>query len=164
MVGVSTQMILVRPGSHRGSDGCDVGEVRGGPLQTPRRGDLGDQAVGAAVRVVGDHHMITGSADRTQQRVLGGHAGGERQPTRAALEGGQALLQRRPGRVGRAAVLVAAAQPAHAVLAERRRRVDRRHDGARRGVGVLPGMDRQRLEPGRVARRIDVGLPEVFHP
>ena len=65
---------------------------------------------GAAVRVVRQHEVTARLGDRPQQGVLGGQAAGEGEPAAAALQRGQALLQRGPGRVGRAGVLVAAAR------------------------------------------------------
>ena len=72
-------------------------------VQTPALGDLGEETEGAAVRVVRDHDMIAGLADRTQQGVLGGEPAGEGEPAPAALQRGEALLQRVAGRVGGAA-------------------------------------------------------------
>lgn len=64
----------------------------------------------------------------------------------AALDGRELLLEGGAGRVRAAAVLVAAAQPAEAVLHEGRGEVQRRHDGARDGVEVLSGVDHQAVE------------------
>ena len=84
--------------------------------------------------------------------------GGERQAARAALQRGQALLERAPGRVVGARVLVAldparrvaeflAAQPADAVLLVGRDLVDRRHHRAGYRVRLLASVDRECLEP-----------------
>ena len=81
----------------------------GGPVQAPALGDPGEEPVGAAVRVVRDHHVVAGLADRPQQGVLGRQAAGEGQPAPAALQRRQALLERVAGRVAGAAVLVARA-------------------------------------------------------
>ena len=59
---------------------------------------------------------------------------------------GHGLFQRGPGRVGRPAVLISGAQPAHAVLLVGGHRVDRRHDGPGVGVGFLTCVNGQRLE------------------
>jgi hypothetical protein len=40
--------------------------------------------------------VVARPADRAQERVLGGEAAGEREPAPAALERGEALLQRVP--------------------------------------------------------------------
>ena len=98
LVGVSTQIILVcGVTAARTASTSETSAAR--PGQAPPLGDLGEQPVGAAVGVVRDHHVVTGPADRPQQGVLGGQAAGEGQPVRAALERGQALLQRVAGRV-----------------------------------------------------------------
>ena len=75
-------------------------------------------------------------------------AGVGRRPSRrrtrsrtAALEGGQRVLQRGPGRVAGAGVLVAGAGLADPVLGERRRLVDRHDHRAGRRIRVLAGVD-----------------------
>ena len=82
-------------------------------------------------------------------------------PRRAALERGQALLQRGPGRVGAAAVLVAAAQPADAVLLVGRGLVDRRRR-PRRSAGRAParrGWRASRSRSSVVLPAMDETLP-----
>jgi hypothetical protein len=73
---------LGRPRAHGGSDGVGVGEVDRVELQPPALQHLGEEPVRPAVRVVGDDHVVAGSADRTQQRVLCGEAAGEGHPRR----------------------------------------------------------------------------------
>ena len=99
LVGVSTQIDLGVPGRIAARTASTSADGAGGPVQAPALGDLGEQPVRAAVRVVRDDHVIAGPAHRPQQRVLGGQPAGEGQPAPAALERGQALLQRVPGRV-----------------------------------------------------------------
>ena len=80
LVGVSTQ-------TSRGLAGPDRGarprrrRTTGAAVcsQPPRLLDLGEQPVGAAVRVVGDDHVVAGRAQRLQQRVLGREPAGERE-------------------------------------------------------------------------------------
>src|SRR5690606_27848722 len=96
------------------------------PLHAPAGDHLREETERAAVGVVGDHHVVTRAEQRTQQAVLGRQSGRERKAAAAALEGGEVLLQRGTGRVGAAAVLVAAAQAADAVLLVGGHLVDRR--------------------------------------
>src|SRR6266545_4561757 len=91
----------------------------------------GRTAARTAVCVPRNDDVVAGTADRTDEGVLGGHPGGEGQPARAALERGEALFERGAGRIGAAAVLKAAAQPPDAVLLVGRDLVDRRHDRTR---------------------------------
>ena len=138
---------LRRARPDRGADGVDVVPAGRGVATAPTRSwTLREQPVGAAVRVARDDRVVAGPADGPQQGVLGRQPGREGQPAAAALERGQALLERGPRRVGAAAVLVAAAQPADAVLLVGRRLVDRRDHGAGERVGLLAGVDRERLE------------------
>ena len=139
-VGVSTQTSVRAARLDRGAHRVDVVQRHGGVVDAPALEHARDQPVGAAVRVVRDDDVAAGRAERAQHGVLGGHAGGEREPAAAALERGDGLLERAPRRVGGAAVLVAAAQPADAVLLVRRDLVDRRRDGARLRVGVVAGV------------------------
>src|SRR5215469_3761110 len=148
----------------RGRGGADCLRVRyrhGMADNSPRRQDLVEQPVRAAVGIVRDQHVITWPADRADQAVLGGHPRRERQRARAALKRGHALLERPSRRIRGARVLVsldpaprpctdpaqpAAAQPSHAVLLVGGHLVDRRDYGARDGIGLLPRVDRQCLE------------------
>ena len=114
--------------------------------QSPAREHPGEQAVRAAVRVVRHQHVITGRADGPEQAIFRGHAGGEGERPGGALKCGQALLQRRPGRVGRPGVLVTAPQTAHPVLLVGGHLVDRRHHRAGDRVGLLARVDGQGLE------------------
>ena len=83
--------------------------------------------------------MVAGHARGPQQTVFGGVAGGEGQADGAALDSGEAFLQRLAGRVGAAGVLVAAAQAADAVLLVDGDLVDRRDDGSGQRVRSLAG-------------------------
>ena len=151
LVGVSTQMICVSL-SDRGPDRVDVGDSRRGPVQTPALGDLGEEPERAAVRVVRDHHVVARPADGAQQRVLGGQAAGEREAAPAALQRGQALLQRVAGRVGRPRVLVSQSRRADGVLGVGGGLVDRWHHRAGARLGLLARVDGQRLEAEGHAR------------
>ena len=79
LVGVSTQTSRGLAGPDRGAHRVHVGDRRRGVREAPRLLDLGEQPVGAAVRVVGDDHVVAGRAERLQQGVLGGQAAGERE-------------------------------------------------------------------------------------
>ena len=67
------------PGADRGAHRVDVGDRGGGVLDAPRLLDLREQPEGAAVRVVGEHHVVAGPAGGAHQGVLGGQPGGERE-------------------------------------------------------------------------------------
>jgi hypothetical protein len=97
--------------------------------------------VRSAVDVVAHHDVVARLERCAQQGVLGREPGREAVGTVAALERREQFLQRRARRVATAGVLIAAAEAADAVLHERRGLVDRRHDGAGRGVEGLPGHD-----------------------
>ena len=68
-----------------------------------------------------------------------------------ALDRGELLLQRAAGGVAGPAVLVAAAEPADAVLHEGAREVQGRDDRARGGIRVLAGVDGAGIEVVLVA-------------
>ena len=124
------------------AQGVDVAEVDRGVLHAPRREHLVDQPERAAVGVVREHDVVAGGQEHPQQHVAGPHPGAERVGVPAALEGGEALLQRGAGGVGAARVLVATGpQPAHAVLGEGGRQVQRCDHRAGGRVGLLPGVD-----------------------
>ena len=130
-----------RPSSDR--DGSPRAPRRGreierdGVLHAPRPRDLVEQPVGAAVRVVGDDGVVARARAARGAACPGRPARRRTRSRGAVLERGQALLERGPGRVGRAGVLVAAAQAADAVLLVRRHLVDRRDDRAGR-AGPAP--------------------------
>ena len=99
---------------------------------------------------------------RLQQRgdrADGGHARGEREARLAAFDGREVALERHPRRVLRAAVLEALVL-AELFLDVGRRLVDRRDDGARGGIGFLPGVEAARAEP-RV--RCELHDPGTIH-
>ena len=135
-------------GPDRGPHRVEVGDRGGVVPQPPRVRDLGEEPVGAAVRVVGDDHVVARPAQRPQQGVLGREPAGEREAALALLERGDVALERGAGGVGGAAVLVAAAQAADAVLLVGAGRVDRRDHRPGRRVGLVAGVDRTRLEAG----------------
>ncbi len=98
-----------------------------------------EQAVGAAVEVVHGDHVAAG-VDQFQRGRCCGHAAGEGEAGDAALEAGNATLVRHARGVLRARVLVTLVL-ARALLHVGGGGVDRRHDGAGRGIGVLAGVD-----------------------
>src|SRR4051794_14251380 len=116
--------------------------------QAPALEHLVEEPVRAAVRVVGQHHVVTGVEQPADHGVLGGQAGGEREPLLALLERGDGLLECGPGRVGRAAVLVAPAQATDPVLLVGRRGEDGRDHRPGRRVRLVSRVDRPRLETG----------------
>ncbi len=75
-------------------DGVEVGGVdqRRGDAVLPGK-QLGEQAVGADVGVVGAHHVVAGAQEGEEHRVQRGHPGGERDRRLAAVERGELLLQ-----------------------------------------------------------------------
>jgi hypothetical protein len=135
----------------RGLDPEEV-ELAGGAVERPRiarvqerelhavpRQDLREQAVSPSVNVVGDDHALAG-LDQRHHGVGGGQAGGEAIGVGAALEGGQVLLERPPGRVVGARVLIPLVTP-DPFLHVSRRLEDGRHDGARGRVRLLPSVN-----------------------
>ena len=103
----------------------------------PTAGHLGEQPVGAAVRVVGDDDVVAGCGRARSKVSSAASPEAKASPRSTSLERGEALLERRTGGVGRARVLVAAAQPADAVLLVGGHLVDRRHDRPGQRVGFL---------------------------
>jgi hypothetical protein len=101
---------------------------------------LVDQAEGAAVGVVGDDEMVAGAQQSAQGAVRRRHARGEGAAEATGFQRRQALLQRGAGGVAGAGVLEAAAQPADAVLGERRAGVHRDVDCAGKRVGTIAGV------------------------
>jgi len=122
----------------------DAQTLEAQPLEAPTLAPeqaTDDQPEGAAVGVVRDDDVIAWPQQRAQRAVGGCHAGGKRTPEGGLLHRGKRRLQRRARRVAGARVLKSAAQPADAVLRERRARVDRRVDGTGAWVGPKPGVD-----------------------
>ena len=125
----------------------DVREVHRRVLDPPRCEDLVDEPERAAVGVVRDDEVVAGAHQHAQEDVARSHTRAERPAVPAALERGQAFLQRGAGGVRAARVLVPArARAADAVLDEGGRQVQGGDHRARGGVGVLPGVDRVRGE------------------
>ena len=91
-------------------------------------------------------HVIAGPAHRTQEGVLGRETARERQPAPAALDRGEALLQRVPGRVAGPAVLISQAGRTHRLLRVGAGLIDRRHDGAGARIRVLARVDGKGVE------------------
>ena len=63
-VGGSLDPDQARVGTHRGPDLVDVRQLGRRVLQAPATEYLGEEPVGPAVRVVGDHDMVAGRAER----------------------------------------------------------------------------------------------------
>ena len=118
----------------------DIAEVEPALAQHPL-----EEPVGAAVGVVGHHHVVAGLQQR-HHGPRGGQARRERERRLAALHGGDVALERRARGVVRAPVLVALVNP-EAVLHVGRGLIDRGDNGAGRRVRLLPRMDAHGVEP-----------------
>ena len=119
--------------------GRDVGEA-----VALRLVDLRGHAVDAAVDV-GDQDDALARIDEVHQRRRRAEPRREREPVRGAFEARERGLERRAGRVRDARVVVALVD-ADRLLHVRRRLVDRRDRGARRGIGLLALVDGAGLE------------------
>ncbi len=148
LVGVSTQTSAVSARTAR-RDRVEVALVDHVVLEAEAREHLVDEPVGAAVEVVGEDDVRAGARDRGDQRVLGGHAGGER-AARARPRARRARLERRARRVGRARVVEVADELAGRGLHVGRGLVDRRDDRAVGRVGREPRVDAAGGELGHV--------------
>jgi hypothetical protein len=129
----------------------DVTHRRRIVLDPPRLGDLVEEPERSAVRIVGQHHVVPRTAQCADQGVLGRQSTREREAALALLDRRQCALERRPRRVGGAAVFIAAPQASDTVLFVGRRREDRRDHRTRGGVRLIPGVDRAGVEAGLVA-------------
>ena len=134
-------------GAHGTLQGSEVGLVDHVVDDAEASQHLVDQPVGAAVEIAREDHVIAAVAVSGEQGVGGRHAAREarREP---ALQLPEGALERRPGGVGGARVVVVL----H-VLAERRLHVgrglvNRRDDRAVGGIRVEPGVDRAGGEAG----------------
>src|SRR5665647_580133 len=96
-------------GPDRSTHRRDVRDLGDGVLHPPWEGDLVQQAIGAAIGIGRNNHVVAGFEQRPDRGVLPRQAGGKRKSPAPALERGQTLLKSGAGRVGRAAVLVPAA-------------------------------------------------------
>ena len=134
-----------RPSGRRAGEVGRVGQVGVGEVEPVVAQDPLEQAEGAAVHVVHRDDVVA-RLEEVHDRRRGGHPAREGEPEAAPLERRHVRLVGRARGVLRARVVVTAV-PARRLLDERRGLVDRRHDGARRRVGLLPRVDRQRLEP-----------------
>ena len=139
--------------AHRGRHGVQVGLIEEVVLQPPAAEHLVDEAIGAAVEVVGHHHVRAGLAGHRDQRMLGGQPGGERDRL-AAFELAQRPLQGGPRGVGRPRVVVVADELARCGLGVGRGLVDGRDDRAVDRVGLQTGVDGPRPEPRRGRRAV----------
>lgn len=132
-------------GTDRGFEGGRIGQVDEAEIQAGGAATHAlEQAEGAAIQVVHRHHVAAG-VQQLHHRGGGGHAGGERERTRAAFQRRDtALIRKARGVVG--ARILEALMLARAGLRIGGRRVDRRHHRPGAGVRRLPSMDRQRGE------------------
>jgi len=110
-----------------------------------------EEPVGAAIEIV--HRGYVGAViEELEHRRGGGEARGEGEALPSALEVGEAALVSHARRVLAARILVALVH-ARALLHVGRGRVDRRHDGAGRGIGALARVDRAGREAETVGLR-----------
>ena len=123
-----------------GLRGVDIGEV-----EAELAAHLLEQPERAAVGVVADQHVIAGLEPR-QQRVDRRHARRKRKRRGARFDRRDVALERHARRVLRAAVFEAGMRLAEAVLHVGRGLIDRRDDRARRGIGLLSGVNANRAE------------------
>ena len=135
----------------RGEVVVELGRRHVGEAVALRLVDLRGHPVDAAVDVR-DQHDALARVDEVHQRGRRAEARAERDAVLRVLEARERDLQRRAGRVRDAGVVVALVH-ADRLLHERRGLVDRRDDRAGRRVGLLPGVDRPRLEVHRGAYR-----------
>ena len=108
-------------------------------LDAVGRENFGEEAVGAAVEVVGADDLVAG-LEQLYQAVDGGHAGGEGQAVLPVFQRRHRVLQLGAGGVVGARVLVAFVV-AGAALHIGRGLVNGRHNGPGFGVGVDAGVD-----------------------
>ena len=106
--------------------------------------DLREHPVHPAVDVVHADDAVA-RIDEVHDRGRGAEARREREPVVGLLEGCETVLERRSRRVRDPGVVVALVHPDR-LLGEGRGLVDRRRHRARRGIGLLSGVDRPRLE------------------
>ncbi len=142
-VGVSSQTRRVRS-SRCGSRVLDLLGGQEVEAVALRLVDLREHPVDAAVDVVHADDPVA-RAEQVHDRRRRAEAGRVREAVVGALQRGEAGLERRPRRVAGARVVVALVL-ADRVLGERRRLVDRRDHRPGRRVGLLPVVDRARLE------------------
>ena len=109
--------------------------------------DLVGEPERPAVEVVRDQDVVAGAAGRGDQRVGGRHAGRERARV-PALQLAERVLERAPGRVRGAAVVVVLDELAGGRLAVGRALVDRGDDAAVGRVGRQPRVHRAGGELG----------------
>ncbi len=172
LVGVSTQIDLRVVRADRRPHRVDVVDRRGRPVQPPALGDLGEQPVRAAVRVVRDDHVVAGCAQRPQQRVLGRQPAREGQRRAGRPRAPPGTPAARPGSGCRSGCTRSrAAGRADRVLRVGAGLVDRRHHRAGARVGLLAGVDGEGVEAvasaveatGQVSLRTRGGLRVLRH-
>ena len=135
----------LRRRTHGRFDGAGVRRIDVAEVELVFAEDLLEQAVGAAVGVVGHHHVVAG-LEQGHDGAFGRHARGEREARRSAFDGGHIGFERRPRRVLRARVLVPLVLPER-LLHVGGRLINRDGDRAGRGVGLLARVHTDSGEP-----------------
>ncbi len=133
-------------GPDRSTDLLQVTHVDQGVVDAVAADDFGHKTMGAAVGVVGENDMVTGSQE-VGDVLCSGQTAGVSEPPGGPFQGGHDILQRGAGGIVSPAVFVRA-ELIDALLHEGAGLVDRCGDGAGRGVGLLPGVNGARLESG----------------
>ena len=147
----------------RGRDRVEIGQVDRIGLDPVAAPDLVGQAPRAAVHVVA-HEQPVARIEQEADALGRRQARGEGEPMAAVLEGRDRFLERGARRVAGTPVLVAAAQPADAVLLERGAHLDRGHHRAGLRVGLGAGVHREGLESVRHRRSFLHGRAADPHP
>ena len=137
------------PGADRLPDGVEIRGVDVVEEDAEARENLREEAVRPAVGVAADDDVVTGRDEREHHRRDRRHARGEGVSRRSSLERREELLEGEARRVLRPCVLVAGPRPAERLLHVRRGLEDRDGDRPGDGLGLLPGVDAECVEPGR---------------
>ena len=124
-----------------GGDLCGVGHVDDGVFHTPEGEDLLDEAVGAAVGVVGYDDVVAGFEQDAQDDVDSCHAGGVGDGEVGVFKRRNSFFQGGDGGVSHACVFVAAAEFGEAVLGEGGGGVDGGVDWPVEAVGLVACVD-----------------------
>ena len=147
----------------RGRDRVEIGQVDRIGLDPVAAPDLVGQAPRAAVDVVA-HEQPVARIEQEADALGRRQARREREPVGAVLERRDRLLERGARRVAGAPVLVAAAQPADAVLLERGAHLDGGHHRAGLRVGLGARVDGEGLESVGHRRSFLHGRAADLHP
>ena len=134
--------------AHDGTARDEVRHVHGVEREAPLVHHPREQSVRSPVHVVRDQHVVAG-LQREQQGRRRPEAAREAEALRTSFERREHLLQRLARRVAGARV-VPRLRLADRRLSVGRGLVDRDVHRAELGIGILPDVDRPRLEPHRV--------------